>query len=207
NSNNPKSLINLARLYADHLNNPQKGLELARAAYKLAPDDVDVAHILGRLVLPTGQYKWALTLLQQGDARQSADSGLLYALALALYSNGRATEAEAVMRDALLSNASFAQAKEANQFMEMLALSDDPAKAADATPRLQQILKSDPGNVPALMASAVAAEHRGEISAANGILEQVLQRYPDFTPAIKKLAANYSEMPGKEQRAYELAVK
>ena len=207
NSNNPKSLINLARLYADHLNNPSKALDLAKAAYKLAPGDVEVAHVLGRLVFGAGQYKWALSLLQQGGARQSADAGLLYDLAAALYSMGQSAEAEATMRDALLSNPSFAHAKEANQFLELLALSNDPAKAAEATRQIQLILKADPGNIPALMASAAAAEQRGEPNSANSLLEQVLQHYPEFTPAVKKLAANYSEIPGKEQRAYELAVK
>ena len=207
NSGNPRSLINLASLYADHLNNPQKALDLAKAAYKLAPNDVEVAHVLGRLVFGTGQYKWALTLLQQGDARKSADAGLLYDLALALYSMGQTTEAEATLRDALLSNPNFAHAKEANQFLNLFAWASDPAKAAEASPQIQQILKADPDHVPALMAAAAAAEQRGDLNAASGFLEQALQHYPDFTPAAKKLASNYSETPGKEQRAYELAVK
>ena len=207
NSANPKSLLNLARLYADHLNNPAKALELARAAYKLAPNDVEIAHVLGRLVFGAGQFKWALTLLQQGDARQSADAGLLYDLALAHYSMGQASEAEATMHDALLANPNFGRAKEASQFLELLAWSNDPGKATQAATQIQQILKSDPMNIPALMAAAAAAEQRGEINNANGILERVLQRYPDFTPAVAKLAGNYCELPGKEQRAYELAVK
>ena len=207
NSGNPRLLINLARLYSEHLNNAPKALELAKAAYKLAPEDMDVAHMLGRLVFAGGQHKWALTLLQQGGARQSADAGLLYDLAWALYSTGQDAEAESTMHDALLSNPAFAHAPETRQFLDLLSLASDPAKAAEAAGKIQQLLKADPNNIPALMASAAAAEQRAEISAANDTLEQVLQRYPDFTPAIKKLAGHYSETPGKEQRAYELAVK
>ena len=207
NSGNPRLLINLARLYAEHLNNLPKALELAKAAYKLAPKNVDVAHMLGRLVFVGGQYQWALTLLQQGNARQSADAGLLYDLAWALYSTGQDAEAGAAMHDALLANPGFGHAAEATQFLDLLAWSDDPAKAAAAVEKIQQVLKTDPSNVPALMASASAAEHRGDFSAANETLEQVLQRYPDFSPAIRTLAGHYSEVPGKEQRAYELAVK
>ncbi|MFO1487469.1 MAG: tetratricopeptide repeat protein [Verrucomicrobiota bacterium] len=207
NSSNPKSLINLARLYADHLNNQPKALELAKSAYKLAPNDVDIAHVLGRLVFANGQYKWALSLLQQGDARKSADADLLYNLALALYSMGQPAEAVGTMHDALMSNPNFAQAQEANQFMELVSLADDPAKAAESESLIQKTLKTDAANVPALMASAAIAQQKGNLPAAISALEQALQRYPDFTPAIKKLAANYFSTPGKEQRAYELAVK
>ncbi len=207
NSSNPRLLINLARLYADHLNNMPKALELAKAAYKLAPENLDVARTLGRLVFADGQYKWALTLLQQGNAWQSADAGLLHDLAWALYAVGNESEAAATMHDALTSNPAFANAAKATQFLDLLALAADPAKAAAEGQKIQLLLKSEPASVPALMAAVSAAENRGDLSAATDALEQVLQRYPDFTPAIKKLAGHYCELAGKEQRAYELAVK
>lgn len=207
NSSNPRLLINLARLYAEHLNNAPKALELAKAAYKLAPENPDVAHLLGHLVFAGGQHKWALTLLQQGNARQSADAGLLFDLAWALYSTGQDAEAESTMHDALTANPSFARAAEATQFLELLALADDPAKAAAASGKIQQLLQTNPNHVPALMASVSAADNRADFAAANAGLEQVLAQYPDCTPAIKKLADHYCELPGKEQRAYELAVK
>ncbi len=207
NSGNPRLLINLARLYAEHLNNAPKALELAKAAYKLAPENTEVAHTLGHLQFLDGQYKWALTLLQQGNARQSADAGLLYDLAWALYSMGQPAEAGTTMHDALLANPTFAHAREAGQFLELLAFSDAPTQAAAASERIQQLLQADPTYVPALMAAAAAAENRGDFAVANDTLERVLQRYPDFTPAIKKLADHYCEVPGKEARAYELAVK
>ncbi len=207
NSGNSRLLINLARLYADHLNNAPKALELAKAAYKLAPENFDVAHTLGRLVFADGQYKRALTLLQQGNARQSADASLLYDLAWALYAMGQESEAEATMQDALTANPAFARAAQATQFLDLLSLSTDPAKADGAREKIQQVLKTDSNYIPALMAAAAGAQNRGDLSAATGIWEQVLQRYPDFTPAIKKLAGHYAEVAGKEQRAYELAVK
>jgi tetratricopeptide (TPR) repeat protein len=207
NSNNPKLLITLARLYSEHLNNPQKALDLAKEAYKLAPEDADIPHTLGRLVFASGQYKWALSLLQQSARKQSADPELLYDLAWALYSVGQVPEAESTMHDALQSNPAFAHAAEAGRFLDFISFSNDPAKAAQASSQIKQWLQADPNSVPALLASATASESRGDINAASEACEQILKRYPDFMPAVKKLAVYYSEALGKEQRAYELAVK
>ena len=207
NSNNPKLLITLAGLYSEHLNNPQKALDLAKEAYKLAPEDADIAHTLGRFVFASGQYKWALSLLQQSARKQSADPELLYDLAWALYSLGQVPEAESTLHDALQSNPAFAHAAAARRFLDFISLSNDPVKAAQASSQIQQLLQADPSSVPALLASATASESHGDINAASEACEQILKRYPDFTPAVKKLALYYSEATGKEQRAYELAVK
>jgi len=205
NSNNPKLLIALARLHAEH-NNSQKAIDLARDAYKLAPNDADVAHTLGRLLFASAQYKPALALLQSAQ-KQSANAELLYDLAWALYSVGQVAEAQTTMQEALASNPSFAHAPDAKRFLDLISLSGDPVKAAAAAALIRQTLNADSNNVPALAASADAAENRGQIDAAVEAWEKVLKRYPDFTPAIRKLAIHYSEAPGKEQRAYELAVK
>jgi tetratricopeptide (TPR) repeat protein len=86
-------------------------------------------------------------------------------------------------------------------------LSNDPLKAAQASSQIQKLLQADPNSVPALFASSTASESHGDINAASEACEQILKLYPDFTPAVKKLALYYSEATGKEQRAYELAVK
>jgi tetratricopeptide (TPR) repeat protein len=206
NSNNPKLLINLAKLYADHLNNPQKALDLAKDAYKLAPNDSDVAQTLGRLALGSGEYKWALSLLQSAQ-KQSANPELLYNLAWALYANGRVSDAQSTMQDAVESDPKFARAADAKQFLDFISLASDPAKAAQQSSRIQNVLATKPDYAPALMAAAVASENLDNRAAASENCEQILKQYPDFTPAMKKLAIYYSEEPGKEQRAYELGVK
>jgi tetratricopeptide (TPR) repeat protein len=206
NSENPNVLITLARLYSDQLKDPQRALELAKQAYKLAPRDPEVAHVLGRLAFATGQYKWALSLLR--NARQeSSDPGLLYDLAWAQYSLGQVTDAESTLAEAMKAGSAFSHAQDAREFLEWLSLSADPIKAAAASAKIQQALKESPDNVPALMASVTASESHADFVTASTACEKILKRYPDFAPALKKLAVYYSETPGKEQRAYELAVK
>ena len=111
------------------------------------------------------------------------------------------------MQSALQSNPDFIHATQAKQFQAQLSFAREPARAVAAAVQIQQALKTDPNYVPAIMASVTIAESRGELAAAGEACEQILKRYPDFRPAIKKLALYYSEIPGKEQRAYELAVK
>lgn len=206
NANNPKLLVTLARLYSEHLKNDAKAMELAREAYRLAPRDPDAAHVLGDLVFASGQFKWALTLLENAQ-KESADPQLLYDLAVAQYSVGQVAEAESSLREVLRSNPTFGRADNAKQFLSWITLASDPAKAASASALIENVLKLEPTNAPALMASVAAAESRGDLVSASAACEQVLKLYPEFTPALKKLAIYYSEMSGKGQRAYEVAMK
>ncbi len=206
NSGNARVLTTLARLYSEHLNEPNKAIELAKEAHKLAPRDADATHVLGRLAFAQGQYSWAVTLLQ--NAREdSFDPSLLYDIALAQYSLGRVNEAESSMEEAVKAGSTFIHYREGQEFLDWISLSADPAKAVAASAKIQQALKAEPDNVPALMAAVAASESRGDLASAAETCEQVLKRYPEFAPALKKLAVYYSQMPGKEQRAYEVAVK
>ncbi|MGO8927538.1 MAG: tetratricopeptide repeat protein [Limisphaerales bacterium] len=206
NPNNIPALIKLARLYSGPLHDSKRALELAKEAYKLAPEDPEISCALGRLVFEAGDDKWALSLLQQGCARLSPTPEILYDLALAYYSVGRVSEAEAAMRNALQSRAPFARTNDARQFLDLVPLAASPAKALPAEPEVQEILKANPDDVPALMVAAVCAEQRGQVQAARQACERALNRYPEFSPAAKKLAVIYTET-GDDQKAYDLATK
>jgi Flp pilus assembly protein TadD len=203
---NLSALMNLIRLYAGR-NNTAKAFELAKTARQLAPDDPDVAHSLGRLAYETGDYQWALSLLQETALKKPADPEVLYDLAVALYSVGRVDDAETAMRQALQADASFSRAAKANRFLEMIALSAHPLQTASATATVEQILKSDPADVPALMAMAAIDGQRSDVRAAKDNYEKVLDHYPDFAPAEKYLALLYAENPDDDPKAFDLASK
>ena len=207
---NPKDvrlLIRLARLYAaTSPNDLQKALDLARNAYKVAPDDDEVLRILGPLAFRTGDYKWTLTLLQQSAEAHPNDPEILFELAQASYSMGSVPEAESSMRTAIKSGLDHRHLDEAQRFLEMLALARDPAKAATQTTRLNELIKADPNNVPILMAAGAGLESSNPL-AAQQLYEKALSQYPDFTPARKKLAALYLADPAKDQKTYALALK
>ena len=75
--------IRLAVLDATKLNQAKKGLDLAKSAHTLAPDDPYITETLGRMVFEAHDYRYALSLLQDaacsscaGAAGSAARSGL-----------------------------------------------------------------------------------------------------------------------------------
>jgi tetratricopeptide (TPR) repeat protein len=208
-------LINLARLYGRN-KDTSKALETAKAARKLAPDDPEIARILGKIAYQAGDYAWSASLLQEAAQKITDDPELLFNEAEALYSIGRVTDAKASLRAALdLAEAKpttpnqepaanpFVHSGQATRFLEMIEISENPmAAAAD---RVAQELKNEPDYVPALMASGALHELRGDYAAARASYEKALARFPDFTPAKIRIATLASNQPAFDLKAYELA--
>ncbi len=207
NPKNLRVLIALANLHARRPSDTQKAFELAKAAYNLAPDDAAVPPLLGGLAFQTGDYKWALSLFQDAVQKRRDDPELLFHLAECFYSVGKIGEAETTMRSALQQRAPFARTNEAAQFLDMLALSANPSSAVAQRARVEGLVKSNPDCVPALMALAAGSEQNEDMTAAKNYYERVLKRFPEFSPAIRRLAVLYSEAPTDEQRVYQLALK
>jgi tetratricopeptide (TPR) repeat protein len=205
NSKNAAILMNLAQLYSSK--DIQKAFSLARDAYKLSPNDDQVASTLGRLAYATDNYRLAFNLLKQTAQDQPGNSALQYDFAKAAYSVGSVSEASAAMQSALQIGLPSAQSAEAGRFLEMIGLAANPDQAVAAVSRLQQILKSDANYLPALVVMAVINERENDVVAAQQAYEKVLTQYPDFAPAQKQLAILYSQDPNNKEKAYALAVK
>ncbi len=205
NPQNVTALVNLARLYVSQ--DPQKAFNLAKEAYNVTPNDPLVTHTLGHLAFLTGDYKWALSLLQLTVQAQPQNPEVLYDLGEAYYSAGRVPDARTAMQNALQTGTAFARTNDARQFLSMAALADAPAQALAAQSQVETILKSTPDYVPALMVKAAIAEQKPDLAAAEQTYEGVLKHYPDFTPAQKQLAILYTKNPSNDAKAYPLAVK
>jgi uncharacterized protein HemY len=68
-------------------------------------------------------------------------------------------------------------------------------------------VESNPEYVPALTAQAALDVQRGQIKPATEMYTEILQRWPDFAPAQKRLAALYAQDPSTVAAAYDLATK
>ena len=205
NPQNVVAMVNLARLYATQ--DPQKAFNLAKAAYKLTPNDPLVTHTLGRLAFLTGDYEWSLNLLQLTAQVQPQNPEVLYDLGEAFYSVGRVPDARIAVQNALQTGGAFSRTNEAKRFLAMTDLVNKPAQASAAQSQVEAILKSAPDYVPALMVKAAIAEQKPDLAMAGLIYEDVLNRYPDFAPAQKQLAILYAKDPNNNTKAYALAVK
>ena len=182
-------------------------MELARDAYRLAPDDPEVIGLLGRLVLESGgDAKWALSLLQQSTGRQSPGPDSLYDLARAQFAAGQIADAQSTLQQACQSTAAFARKADAQQFLSLLkaALTPDGAVAAEAA--AQKLYQSNPHDLIGLFVVARGRHAKREDQGAIDAYEQLLKRDQNFTPARKYLSALYADL-GNFQKSYELASK
>jgi tetratricopeptide (TPR) repeat protein len=208
---NPKRLntaLKLAQLYSGPLLKREKALEFAKKARELAPNDGEVAGVIGRLALKTDNFNWAYSLLQQSARQLPNDPAILHDLALTAYALGKTTEARQTMQRSLDAAPDAAQQSEdAKRFLAMTALDQTPAEAIAAEPEVRKILNTQPDYLPALMAQAAIQLQRNDAKAAGGIYSQVLQQHPDFAPAQKRLAIIYADNPQDLAKAYELASK
>jgi tetratricopeptide (TPR) repeat protein len=206
---NPKNAPVLARLsdiYSGPLKNPQKALELAKEAHAAAPEDARISQMLGHLVVQTGDYKWATTLLQEAARKYPDQPDLLYDLAWACYGLGRLPEAESAMQNALKAGTKNHQA-DAQRFLAMTAAYRDAAQRQRVAPEVEQVLKADPNYVPALMVSGLLRQENGNYPQAKQAFEQVLARNPLFVPATRDLAILCSQHFPDDSKAFDLALK
>ncbi|EEF62390.1 tetratricopeptide repeat protein [Pedosphaera parvula] len=204
---NAKVMASLALLYSDHLNNQQKALELAKNAHSLSPEDADISGALGHIAFLSRDYKWSLSLLQEADQKSPGNVGRQFDYAKALYSVGHVEEATGIIQKTLQSGAATAQAEEAKRWLEMINLAANPTQALKETPRIEAALKADAGCVPALVAVAAGFEQKADAASARKSYEKVLELFPEFIPAKRKLAMLYSDDPAKDNQTYEMAVQ
>jgi tetratricopeptide (TPR) repeat protein len=202
---NVNAMANLARLCeSDDL---PKAYQFAKSAYQLKPNDPDIMRLTGHLAFETGDFDWALSLLQLAAQARPADPEILFDLGQAFYSQGRVAQGRTAMQAALASGTAFVKTNEASRFLNLTALAASPAKAAAMEPQIQAILKASPGDVPALMVQTVISLQNSNWPAAIQSCETILNHYPNFSPAQRQLALLYARDPRNDIKAYALAVK
>jgi tetratricopeptide (TPR) repeat protein len=206
---NPKNLavlMDLIRL--DSANkNILRAFELAKTAYQLAPDNTEAVHELGRLAFETGDYKLSINLLQEVARNEPGDPQVLFDFAEAAYAMGKLPDAEVAMRSSLQADDTFSGANEAKRFLYMTALATNPAQAVTAAAQIEQILKTEPNYVPALVVSGSISDQKNDVSNAKQTYQKILSLYPDFSPSQKRMAILCAENADNDSRAYEYAAK
>jgi tetratricopeptide (TPR) repeat protein len=206
NPDNPTTLNGLAGLLASQ-GDWAKAFELAKAAHALAPGDPEADRTLGMIALHQGDHAWAVSLLRDASEKLPDDSGVWFDFAKASYSLGDIPGAETEMRTARDVNGPASRRAEAGQFLDLIDWARNPRRAADAAPRVEAILKADPGDLPALMAEGAIGMEKNDSAAAIRAYEEVLARDPDFDPAQRELAGVYAEHPGDDGKAVAAAAR
>jgi tetratricopeptide (TPR) repeat protein len=207
NPQNPELKLKLAQLYDERMNDSAKALELAKEAHKLAPEDEQVAHLLGRLAYRTKDYKWAASLLRDSARKLPDDPEVLYDLAWSYFSLGQLPEAQATMQKVSETAEPPSRREAAKQFLELTVASQDTNQIDQAADRAQKVLASAPDYGPALLVCAHAQEHRAKYKEAAELYNKILSQYPFFMPAARNLALLCFAHLADDQKAYDLATK
>lgn len=204
NPQNAKAEILLAQLYAP--TNPQKAFALAKNAYQLEPDNIEVCATLGRLASQNGDDPWAFTLLDKA-VQSTNDPQILFDFANAGFCVGKISEAQTAMQNAVNAGLPAEQSTEAKNFLDMIALCQNPEQAVASQSHIEEILAANPDNVPALVADAIVKVQQDNFVGAERAYEQLLSRHPDCTLAQKNLAILYAQNLTDPDKAYPVAVK
>jgi tetratricopeptide (TPR) repeat protein len=199
--------VKLAELNAGPLRNKDMAFSFAKRARDLAPNDAQVAGLLGGIVHQLGNFSWAYSLLQESARKLSGDAKILHDYAWTAYSLGKVSDARRIMQRALEVQPDPKTAEDAKSFLAMTALEDTPEGLAMSEPEIRRILAMDGAYVPALLAKADLQVQRGDAGSAVVICNEILRRYPDFAPAQKRLASLYLNDPARIDEAYGLALK
>jgi tetratricopeptide (TPR) repeat protein len=199
--------IKLAQLNAGPLKNSAKALEYAKKARELAPTDPHVTGTVGRVAFQAGNLSWAYNLLQESGRQLPDDPAIAHDLAWAAYSVGRVAEAQQAMQRVANAPAATPEQQDARDFLALTQLDSDDKDPSPSENDVNTALAANNGYVPALMARAAIQMRKGDAKAAVAIYTSVLQQWPDFAPAQKRLAAIYAGDPATADKGYELANK
>ena len=181
NPENTRAAIRLAVLDSTKLNQAAKGLEIAKNAHALAPDDPYISETLGRMFFQARDYSHALSQLQAASRLLPGKPDLLHDLAWAYFSLGNVAAARASMQSALQTTTPFDQRNDAAQFLEVTELYTNPAQP-QAAARVQKALQADPSYAPALMASGLLLEQQSHPAEAETNLRKSPGRLSSLWP-------------------------
>jgi len=199
--------VNLAELNVGPLGNKNLAFAFAKRARDLASADPHVANLLGRIVFQIGNFPWAYSLLGESARRLDDDPKVLRDFAWSAYSVSKLDEAIRLMRRVLELHPDETTAAQASTFLTMTSLEKTRQRIPSLEGAIEELLKADGFYIPALMAKAQLQQQRQDPATAIAIYHTVLQRWPDFALAEKRLAALLIDDSDQIDGAFELALK
>ena len=199
--------LKLAEINAGPLKDSARALEYAKKVRELAPADPQVTGTVGWIAYQAGNFAWAYSLLQESARQLPDDPVITHHFAWAAYSTGKVGEAQEAMQRIAKMTEWGKEQQDAQRFLAMIELDSDNKDPTSSEAEVTSVLAADPNYVPALMARGDIQLRRGDRKSAEAVFNQVLQRYPDFAPAQKRLAVLYSDDPANVEKGYGLATK
>lgn len=198
------ALLRLAKLCAGPLYQGERAMTLARQAREKAPDDPNVVDAVAWIAYARGEYKWAKSLLTPLATQHALRPEQQYHLAMLHYVSGETELAANRLTQILRASADFPAAGEARRFLQLVERPELALREATAN---SEVKPRQVEQLPGLMALADSYTRAGEKAKAQALCEQVVEFYPDFTPAFRRLALLYAGQKALAEPAYKLLSK
>jgi tetratricopeptide (TPR) repeat protein len=200
-ANYPLALNNLAVLYSEEFQQPDKAYELAKKARDAAPNHPNIADTFGWILFKRGEFREALTLLRDSASKLPDEPEAQFHLALAHYVHGEEALARASLQKVTEAKSEAPYVAEARRRLAFL--NANSTSESD----VQAYLRDYPNDPVATVRLAGLREKAGDDDGAAKMYEKVIADYPVFAPAIRQLALLYGRRPGELAKGFELAVQ
>ncbi|MBA3353626.1 MAG: tetratricopeptide repeat protein, partial [Blastocatellia bacterium] len=204
--NDATALNNLAYIYAERLNQIDKGLDLARKARTQAPANAAVADTLGWVLFKRDDYREALPLLEEAAAKISDSPEVKFHAGMAHYMMGQSDAARSYFQQALAMKKDFPSRKEAEQRLQLL----DQTTAGSAgltAEQLESLLKQNPNDIVVRLRLAEVYKNNQSFAQAAAAYGQALKSNPKLVEAALRLAELYAGPLKDSKKALEFAKK
>ncbi|MEI6653537.1 MAG: tetratricopeptide repeat protein [Verrucomicrobiota bacterium] len=203
---NPDALValnNLANIYVQRLDQPDKGYELARKARTLNSTDPAIADTLGWSLYKRRDYPQALALFTEAASKLADLPEVQFHLGMAAYMMGQSEVARTALKLAAAAGADFPGKSDMQARLALLESGDAALSAID----LEAALQKHPDDILRLMRLAEVYAQQGDNDKAVAACEKALKLNPKLIAAVIKLAQLHAgplKSPGK---AREFATK
>ena len=200
------ALNNLAVLYSDNLGQPDKAYDLAKRAREDAPDDPHSADTLGWILYKKGDYGSALPLLQESASKLHGDPDIRFHLGMTQYMVGPRARPSGTSAGCGGNNGFSRQGRGASTTCP-LAINAQAANTADVHSALQNYLREQPNDPEALLRLGEVQEREGVVDQAVKTYQTIIDRNPQFAPAVRRLTLLYSQRSSEDAKFFDLAAK
>jgi tetratricopeptide (TPR) repeat protein len=207
-----KALVVLARLTFYQAGDVPRALEWIKRARSIDSTDSGIAHLLGKLTYLSAQtaldFQVALGLLQSSSAARPADPETLFDHGRAAFAVGQTNAAIELLQRVAQAQPPSQWTQAAAEFLEVVGWLERPTEAGAAMPKLRQLAAQQPPHLPAMLVMGSVQEKQGDFKAARATYENLLQRFPLFSPVHITLARLLAAAPLNDPgRAFEHASK
>jgi len=195
NAKNVPAILKAANLHLRE-GSSKEAIELAKEAYKIAPNNPDVSSLLGKLAYVEGDYQWSTSLLQTSARGKPGDPDILFDLSLSLISIGKVEEAK--------------------EQLESIPVGERPESASQLTSFLKAIESNNSNDILdrakslnvdliSKWSEAAIAKIEGNDEKALDLYNTLLAKFPTFDIAKRELTFLFAHTGDHSEKAMRIA--